>query len=614
MLRVVHVEDRLLEDLAAAGELRALGHGGLDGGGQAGGREGHRCPHGQDGEELVDVLHGGGLVDRDGHPVGVHLAEVAAVLGGVGDHRVRPPGAHVQGDRVEERRRGDAVAEPPGALGQDGREAVDPGRDALEALGAVVDGVHGRDVGEQRLGGADVGGGLVAADVLLAGLHRHAEGHTATGVLGDADDPAGHQALVLVRRGQEGGVRAAVAHRHAEPLGGSDHDVGAPLAGGSQLGEGKEVGRHDHLDPVGVRALDNVLVVLDGPIGRGVLEQHAADVLGRQVPRLVVADLGLKTQARGAGVADRLGLHVAEVRDEEAGLLAAGQGRAHGHGLGGGGRLVQEGRVGQGHASEVADHRLEVEERLEAALGDLGLIGGVLGVPARVLEEVAQDDRGEVGVVVALADVRLEHLQSVGRDGPADRSDGRFFPREAVSCLGRGERSVGRRRLALFLDAISLNLARNWDSVSASWYSPRGMPSFRRMLGGTVASIRASRDGKPVTWGAAERAQGSYYGAMGMHPMERAIGTRIGPRRAERKDRRRISLEVRSTLSISSMSVSLSELWRGSKTSLGLRASTLMLRAIMARRRTSWTPRAEKPAEGKEEAPTGRRTGIDTCF
>ena len=35
---------------------------------------------------------------------------------------------------------------------------------------AVVDGVHGRDVGEERLRRADVGGGLVAADVLLAGL------------------------------------------------------------------------------------------------------------------------------------------------------------------------------------------------------------------------------------------------------------------------------------------------------------------------------------------------------------------------------------------------------------------------------------------------------------
>ena len=47
---------------------------------------------------------------------------------------------------------------------------VDPPGGVLDALGAVVDAVHGRDVGEEGLRGADVGRGLVAADVLLAGL------------------------------------------------------------------------------------------------------------------------------------------------------------------------------------------------------------------------------------------------------------------------------------------------------------------------------------------------------------------------------------------------------------------------------------------------------------
>ena len=47
---------------------------------------------------------------------------------------------------------------------------VDSAGYGLDALGAVVDAVHGGDVGEEGLGRADVGRGLVPPDVLLAGL------------------------------------------------------------------------------------------------------------------------------------------------------------------------------------------------------------------------------------------------------------------------------------------------------------------------------------------------------------------------------------------------------------------------------------------------------------
>ena len=53
----------------------------------------------------------------------------------------------------------------------------------------------------------------------------------------------------------------------------------------------------------------------------------------------------------------------------------------------GGGPFVEERRVGHLHPRQIRDHRLEVEERLEAALRDLGLIGRVGRVPARVLEQ-----------------------------------------------------------------------------------------------------------------------------------------------------------------------------------------------------------------------------------
>ena len=60
------------------------------------------------------------------------------------------------------------------ALGEVGREPVHPLRDGAEAVGTVVHRVHPGDVRQQHLRGADVARGLLAANVLLAGLHGHA--------------------------------------------------------------------------------------------------------------------------------------------------------------------------------------------------------------------------------------------------------------------------------------------------------------------------------------------------------------------------------------------------------------------------------------------------------
>ena len=95
----------------------------------------------------------------------------------------------------------------------DRREAVHAARDALEALRAVVDRVHRGHHGEQHLRRADVGGRLLAADVLLARLQREAVGGIALRVDRHADEAPRHAALELVLRREVARVRAAVAHR-----------------------------------------------------------------------------------------------------------------------------------------------------------------------------------------------------------------------------------------------------------------------------------------------------------------------------------------------------------------------------------------------------------------
>lgn len=51
------------------------------------------------------------------------------------------------------------------------------------------------------------------------------------------------------------------------------------------------------------------------------------------------------------------------------------------HGLGSGRPFVQQGSVGHRHAGDVTNHGLVVKERLQATLGDFGLVGRVLGYP-----------------------------------------------------------------------------------------------------------------------------------------------------------------------------------------------------------------------------------------
>jgi len=75
------------------------------------------------------------------------------------------------------------------------------------------------------------------------------------------------------------------------------------------------------------------------------------------------------------------------------------------HGLGGGGRLVEQRRPRYLQPAQIHDHGLEIQQGLQAALRDLGLVGRVGRVPAWVFKNVALNDRRQDGLGVAHADV-----------------------------------------------------------------------------------------------------------------------------------------------------------------------------------------------------------------
>src|SRR5690606_6926665 len=145
-----------------------------------------------DGGELGPA---GGLVARDGDVVGVDLTQVDPVVAG-GRDDLGGPARDPYGEGVEVGAVHDLGAGGAQALGENGRVAVGAPRDGAQALGTVVHGVHAGHHGEQHLGGADVAGGLLAADVLLTGLQRQPVGLVAVRVHGDADEApweaAGH--------------------------------------------------------------------------------------------------------------------------------------------------------------------------------------------------------------------------------------------------------------------------------------------------------------------------------------------------------------------------------------------------------------------------------------
>ncbi len=203
--------------------------------------------------------------------------------------RVEEIGAHVDSGRAQR-------------AGQNGGEAMHAAGNADKAFRAVVHGIHAGHHRQQHLRGADVGGGLLAADVLLARLQREAIGRLAFGIDGDADQAARHRALVGVAAGHERGMRAAEAERHAEALGVADHDVRAPFARRGDQGQREQVGGDGRpRRRVHARASRQRLVVADLAERVGVLQQHAEAL---DVGRFAVdADMQLDAQRFGAGLA-----------------------------------------------------------------------------------------------------------------------------------------------------------------------------------------------------------------------------------------------------------------------------------------------------------------------
>ncbi len=270
--------------------------------------------------------------------------------------------------------------------------------------------VDGDPKGHERLVGADIRRGFLAADMLLAGLQGEDEGASALGVDGLSDDAAGHLTHEFVGGAHVAKVGSAEAHGHAEALGLAHGDVGAPLAGCLEQGEVGCDAVDDEQCFLGVALVGHAGEVLDDAVAVGLLYDDAGDAtfgehlgeVGATGGALVLGNL-LEAEAVdvGVGADDGCGARVDGGGDEHAVSLMR---RVDGHhrGFGGGGGAVVHRGVADVHAGERGHHRLVFEDVVEGALGDLSLVGRVAREELGALDE-GGDDGGDVVVVDACA-------------------------------------------------------------------------------------------------------------------------------------------------------------------------------------------------------------------
>ena len=318
--------------------------------------------------------------------------------------------------------------------------------DGAQPFWAVVDGVHRRHVGQQRLRGADVAGRLVTADVLLTRLQREPVGRRPVGIDRDADQPARQHALQTVAHRHVSRVRPTEEQRHAEALRRADGDVGAQFAGRGQHGQRQQVGGDGGQRPALACRGDQGREVSYHPAGARRL-QHQAEQVSVGQPGVKVGDLDVDADRGGAAAHHGQRLRQAVGVDDDARRTGLGLVRAahEQDGLHDGGGLVEQRRARQRQRGEVLDDLLEGQQRLEPALRDLRLVRRVGGVPGRRFEHVApQHGRGD-GVVIAEADhlhplaiASGQRTQVASSTCCSDRAAGRFIGPAVADLLGYG--------------------------------------------------------------------------------------------------------------------------------------------------------------------------------
>ncbi len=164
--------------------------------------------------------------------------------------------------------------------GQPRGHRVHPLRDFAQPARSMVNGIHRGHHRQENLRGADVTRRLVAPNVLLAGLEREAVAGSAGRILRDAHQSSGHVPFVCIAGREIGRVRSARTKRNAEALRAADGDIRSEFARRPQQSQREDVGGDDDQCAGVMRAVDELLVIVNRAVCRGILHERRR----RQLP------------------------------------------------------------------------------------------------------------------------------------------------------------------------------------------------------------------------------------------------------------------------------------------------------------------------------------------
>ena len=103
--------------------------------------------------------------------------------------------------------------------------------DILDAFGSMVNGIHGRHIGQKCLGRTDIARGFsrrICCSLVCRAIRRH---RLPPGIHTDSNDSARDVSFEFIPGGKERGMWSAEAHRNTQALGVPHGNIGAQLTG-----------------------------------------------------------------------------------------------------------------------------------------------------------------------------------------------------------------------------------------------------------------------------------------------------------------------------------------------------------------------------------------------
>jgi len=194
-------------------------------------------------------------------------------------------------------------------------------------------------------------------------------------------------------------MRPPVTQGDPEALRVPDGDVGAEFTRRNQECQAQQIGGDRNQGSRLVRAFDEIAVIVDRSVRRGILHQGAKDG-DVELERLVISQEDPNAQRTRPGPDHLNRLRVAGQGHKERARIPLVERLTHVHGFRRRSPLVQQRGIGDFQTGQISNHRLKIQQRFQTPLRDLRLIRRVLRVPARVLENIALNYRRRNAVVI----------------------------------------------------------------------------------------------------------------------------------------------------------------------------------------------------------------------